>query len=249
MKILFLNSEYGMGFTKSKRQYVTGFWRYLKSGRSSIKKIASLIKLVNPEIVALAEIDSGSVRANFTNQVNFLKQEGGFDTGIFQCKYKNRSLKKLPISRNQGNAILAKRGLAVSHKFHNLSCGVKCLVIEAKFKSGFRLFLVHLALGQASRAKQIKQLASFLKDSREPIIFAGDFNLLKGFKEIGNLIKEGKLQSANKNHQPTFPSWKPKKELDFFLVSREIKIKSFKVLPDIVSDHLSVLLEFEIDKD
>lgn len=246
MKILFLNAGYGMGFTKSKRQYVTNLWRYFKPGISSLKKIALLIKRVNPEIIALAEIDSGSARSNFTNQVNFLKREGNFATSIFQCKYKSKPLKKMLISKNQGNAVLAKRGLFISHEFHYLSYGVKRLLIEAKFKPGFKLLLVHLSLGRRSRGKQIKQLARLLKNSREPVIVVGDFNLLKGFKEIDSLVKEGKLHSANENHQPTFPSWGPRKELDFFLVSPPIKIKNFKVLPDIVSDHLPILLECEI---
>ena len=243
-----MNAGYGMGFTKSKRQYITSLWRYLKPGSSSLKKIALLIKRVNPEIIALAEIDSGSARANFINQVDFLKREGNFAASIFQCKYKSKPLRKLPVSKNQGNALLAKRGLAVSHKFHYLSYGVKRLMIEAEFKPNFRLFLVHLALGHRSRQRQIKQLLRYVKDLEQPVIVAGDFNLLKGTRELDSFLKEGKFCSANKNHQPTFPSWKPKKELDFFLVSPRIKIKSFKVLPDIVSDHLPILLEFEVDK-
>ncbi|MDD5294823.1 MAG: endonuclease/exonuclease/phosphatase family protein, partial [Patescibacteria group bacterium] len=230
MKILFLKSGYVMGFTKSKRQYVTGFWRYLKPGSSPFKKISLLVKRERPEIVALAEIDSGSARTNFTSQVDLLKREGGFADGIFQCKYKSKPLRKLPISKNQGNAVLAKKGLSASHWFHYLDYGIKRLVIEVKFGSSFNLFLVHLALSRRSRQKQIKQLLSYVKGSEQPVIVAGDFNLFKGSGEIDDLIKEGGLKSANKNHQPTFPSWKPKKELDFFLVSPSIKIKSFKVL-------------------
>jgi len=87
-----------------------------------------------------------------------------------------------------------------------------------------------------------------IENHKKPFIVAGDFNLLWGKEEIELFLKAGKLQNVNNRREPTFPSWAPKKELDFILCSENIKIKDYKVLRNTLSDHLPILLDFEIRK-
>ena len=69
-----------------------------------------------------------------------------------------------------------------------------------------------------------------------------------GKRRNRTVLKAGKLQNVNNRREPTFPSWAPKKELDFILCSEDIKIKDYKVLRNTLSDHLPILLDFEIKK-
>lgn len=98
------------------------------------------------------------------------------------------------------------------------------------------------------RLIQSRKAVKFIKTLSVPYILCGDFNLLpdteslKIIEDSGlrNLIKEYKITSTRTSFYT-----KPDKFADYALVSGEIKIKDFKVLPDEVSDHRPLYLEFE----
>lgn len=77
-------------------------------------------------------------------------------------------------------------------------------------------------------------------------ILAGDFNLKPDTeslaileKDMRNLIKEYNITSTRSIFYQ-----KPLRFADYILVSREVEVRDFKVLPDEVSDHLPLFLEF-----
>jgi exonuclease III len=85
-----------------------------------------------------------------------------------------------------------------------------------------------------------------------PKILCGDFNLfpetesIKILEGLGkNLIKEFKIQSTRNE-----VSWKIHNNVqhfaDYAFVSSEVKVKSFEVPYNEVSDHLPMILEFEV---
>lgn len=98
------------------------------------------------------------------------------------------------------------------------------------------------------RLIQSDRVIQFLKTLSNPLVFCGDFNLLpntqslKKLEEFGlrNLIREKGVTSTRSNLYT-----KPEKFADYALVSDEIKVNDFKVLPDEVSDHLAMYLDFE----
>ncbi len=99
----------------------------------------------------------------------------------------------------------------------------------------------------AERLLQSDNIANFLKTLSHPYVLCGDFNLLpeteslKKLENLGlrNLIKEFAITSTRSSHYQ-----KPLKFADYTLVTSEITVKDFKVLPDEVSDHLAMYLEF-----
>ena len=151
---------------------------------------------------------------------------------------------KFPMVRKQGNALLSNKEI-VNHKFHYLDNGMKKLIIEIE-TNGVVIFLVHLALGGKTRMKQFVQLFSLIEKCEKPMIVAGDFNTLWGTEDIELFMKAGNLKSANLDRKPTFPSWSPKKELDFVLHSENIKINDVKIIKTMLSDHLPILIDFDI---
>lgn len=98
------------------------------------------------------------------------------------------------------------------------------------------------------RLMQSGNIVKFLKDISNPYIFCGDFNLLpetkslKMLEDLGirNLIKEFNVTSTRSSHYK-----KPVRFADYTLVSKDIKVNEFKILPDEVSDHLAMYLDFE----
>ena len=151
---------------------------------------------------------------------------------------------KFPMVRKQGNALLSKKPV-LREEFHYLDIGMKKLIIEVETED-IVVFLVHLALGGKTRQKQIVQLYNFVKNCKKPVIVAGDFNVFWGEEEIEMFLQASNLRNINIRKDPTFPSWNPKQELDFILCSKEIKVKSYEVIQTQLSDHLPILVDFEI---
>jgi endonuclease/exonuclease/phosphatase family metal-dependent hydrolase len=242
MKILFLNAGYCMGFDGRKRNYLLKIWKNIYSGTKNLNKLELLAAQVKPDVLAMAEADAGSLRGNFTNQIETLERKLGFSSVFYKLKYSDkRLLKKLPTFRKQCNAILTQKEGIEFNTFY-FKRGVKKLLIQAKLPHEIDFFLVHLPLGKRGRAKQLQELERVIRNSKK-VIIAGDFNTFYGSDELEELMQKCNLKSANIENIPTFPSGKPAIELDFFLVSQEIKIKKFKVLASDVSDHLPILLE------
>ena len=242
MRFILYNIRYGTGkYLHQPLKHVRG---YLGKSVEQTDKIGDFLKEYKPDVVGLVEVDLGSYRTRRKNQATFLgKQLGHY--GIYEHKYsQNSSLMKVPVLRRQGNAFLS--GLQVEgQKFHYFNNGMKKLVIELETKD-FSIFLIHLALGAKTRLKQIVELYEVIDSCTKPFIIAGDFNLFWGEEEIELFLRALNLKNANIKNVPTYPSWRPKKVLDFIIYSEGIKINDFKVLTDVkLSDHLPLYVDFE----
>jgi len=87
----------------------------------------------------------------------------------------------------------------------------------------------------------------FLAGYQGKKLIAGDFNMVPDGKAMSmleegmvNLIKKYDIASTRSSHYP-----KDEKFADYVLVSKDIMINDFKVLPDEISDHLAVQVDFE----
>jgi endonuclease/exonuclease/phosphatase family metal-dependent hydrolase len=111
---------------------------------------------------------------------------------------------------------------------------------------GIRFFLLHLALHRETRRLQLDYIKKIAAINPEPMIIAGDFNTFAGDQELDTFIRDLDLYDPNKKGLPTFPSQAPKKKLDFILCSRSVKALSFEVPQVRFSDHLPLILDFEL---
>jgi endonuclease/exonuclease/phosphatase family metal-dependent hydrolase len=209
-----------------------------------IAKIANFIANENPDIVGLIEVDIGSSRTKYVNQAEEIATKLK-SHHISAVKYKSRGIAtSIPILRRQANALLTRDKIPSSY-FHFLPCGVKQLVIEAEI-AGINLFLVHLSIRKDVRRRQLLYLAKIAKN-RKPLIIAGDFNTFSGLFEIEEFQARLGLYNPNLNSMPTFPSHRPRHELDFVLCSKEIKALGFSVPSVGFSDHLPVIFDFDLN--
>ncbi|MEX2514613.1 MAG: endonuclease/exonuclease/phosphatase family protein [Candidatus Paceibacterota bacterium] len=99
------------------------------------------------------------------------------------------------------------------------------------------------------RIQQAKNIANHLKDQKLPQIIAGDFNSrpdtqsMKIIEEAGlrNLVKEYGVTDTRTGFYE-----KEERFADYILVSDGVQVNDFKVLPDEVSDHAPLYLDFAI---
>ena len=217
---------------------------YLIGNQSVLPEIASFIKSIDPDVIGLIEVDTGSIRSRNVNQAERLADELGMNTS-YETKYGSKSLNQLlPIVRMQGNAFMAAPRVH-GEKFHYFDTGIKRLIIELEMDD-YAIFLVHLSLKYRHRHLQLRHLYDIIQATEKPVLVAGDFNTFWGENEIYLFMKAAGLRSANVDSRPTYPSRAPRKELDFVLYQDGIQVTAFDI-PDVkLSDHLPLVCDFEL---
>jgi len=209
-----------------------------------MKKILDFIGSVNPDVIGLIEVDGGSFRSKKNNQAEAIAWELQHDH-VYRSKYPTASVaQKLPLLKKQGNAILTNQKI-VSQKFHYFREGVKRLVIELEL-TDFSVLLVHLSIKFRHRQYQLQDLHNMVKAVKKPVIVAGDFNVLRGNRELQLFLAATGLKSANSNGQPSHPSRAPRRQLDYIFHSSQINITDFEIPQVKFSDHTPLVCEFDI---
>jgi endonuclease/exonuclease/phosphatase family metal-dependent hydrolase len=239
MRFMLYNIRYGAGG----RGLVPGIG-YLCRTSANLGRIAEFLAPYDPDILGLVEVDAGSYRSHRHNQAETLAQAlGHYHT--YKSKYADASLASvLPLMNKQGNAFLTRDSIR-SADFHYFTKGMKRLVIELELEN-LTIFLVHLALNFRTRHHQLSDLYDLVNGTCKPHIVAGDFNAFWGDREINLFLAATKLTNANTASTPTFPSWSPRRQLDYVLYSEGICPRQLDVVPVTLSDHLPVVFDFDV---
>jgi len=217
---------------------------YVLGNQTVLPDITSFIRSVDPDIVGLVEVDTGSIRSRMVNQAETIGEELGLNTSYEINKYGESSLNQLiPIIRKQGNAFLSAQRVH-GETFHYFDTGIKRLIIELEMQH-FAVFLVHLSLKYRHRHLQLRKLFDLVEATEKPVIVMGDFNTFWGEDEIYLFMRAAGLTSANTERLPSYPSRAPRKELDFILYQDGITVSKFEIPNVRFSDHLPLVCDFE----
>ncbi len=243
VRLLVYNIRYATGTGPAFHFPVPGAG-YLRSSRHVLSGITNFIKVRDPDVVGLIEVDTGSIRSGMVNQADFIARSiGHYST--YECKYGIASVNQMvPIVRKQSNAFLAAPRVH-GERFHYFDTGIKRLIIELELDD-VAIFLVHLSLKFRHRQYQLRYLYDLIRKCPKPVIVAGDFNTYWGDHEIYLFMQAAGLRNANLRGLPSYPSRGPRKELDFILHSDRIEIQTFEI-PDVrFSDHLPLICDFTV---
>ncbi|MEE4253897.1 MAG: endonuclease/exonuclease/phosphatase family protein [Desulfuromusa sp.] len=216
----------------------------MRSSTRNLARISAFLRELEPDLVGLIEVDHGSYRTGGKNQSELLADALGHYHS-HSIKYAEKSFwRHVPVLRKQGNAFLT-RGRIRNETFHFFEHGMKRLVIELELEH-LVVYLVHLALGSRVRHRQLGELYNLVKTTQKPCLVAGDFNALWGEHEINLFLAATGLKNANSGRLPTYPSNDPRRHLDFILHSKEIEVRDFQVPPVQLSDHLPLVVDFDV---
>ena len=219
-------------------------------GKLDVPRIAQVILSVDPDLVALQEVDKNTIRTGKVNQdielSRLTKMNSVFGSNItFQGgQYGNAILSKFPIIKNK-NFLLPnvdsgeQRGLLQSQ-------------IQISNKENVLFFSTHLDHRRSdterlASAKAINQIISL--DNKSPAILAGDFNDVPDsptLKELGKVWLR-----SNKKILRTIPASKPSRQIDYIFVQpkERWKIIESQILDeDIASDHRAIFSIIELIK-
>lgn len=241
LKILSYNVQVGIPMAGA-HHYVLNSWRHFIPHRGRLRNLQKIAELIQPyDLVGLQEVDGGSFRSSFVNQIDYLGRAGDF------AYWTQQNTRNFGRYAQHSNGLLSRHPI---HKIHHYRLPTlipgRGVVTFCLGRSDNPIFVanVHLSLGKRTRDQQLTYLAGLIRHF-EHVIILGDFNILPEPLQKHSLIKEKRLQIANL-HTRTFPSWRPNRLLDYVLLSPGLKIIEAKVLESAFSDHLPVSVEIEV---
>jgi endonuclease/exonuclease/phosphatase family metal-dependent hydrolase len=215
-------------------------------GRVDLSRIADVIRRLEPDVVALQEVDRATTRAGGVDQA----AELGRLTGLHSVFGKAMDY----AGGGYGQAILSRYPLA-DVQVHALptesDCEPRCVLV-ARIDIGeqreLHLANTHLEHAQAMvRLCQANKLSSLLAPIRGPLILAGDLNDEPG-SAVMNVLRRHWVDTAGDRADPTWPSDQPREKLDYVLLrpADPWRIVETRVIEEpMASDHRPVLVVLE----
>lgn len=240
LRLLSLNVQVGIS-NNSLQHYISSLWQHLLPSRlrmPNLDKVGGLLSAF--DLVALQEVDGGSFRSGFQCQARFLSQHGGLNHWHIQT---NRDM---GFWAQHSNAVLSRRRMesVIEHTLPGLVPGRGAIEVDVVLDNQpVTIVIAHLALGKRTRLKQLHYLADLLHD-RENAVLMGDFNSSTSWLLESSPLTRTRLSSQVTMH--TYPSWRPKKDLDHILVTPSLLVSNYRVLQDRVSDHLPIAMDISI---
>ena len=232
LKLLTYNIQTAISMNK-KSHYILNSWKHFLPHKSKQTTLDYIAQLISPyDIAAFQEVDSGSFRSSFINQVEYLSRKNLI---YWDCQ----------ITRDLGYMAQHAKGIISKHKILNKQQiilpskvpgrGAQIITICIN-DTPIKIVNVHLSL---LRKAQIKQIAYLIRqlDPNNPLIIMGDFNVnLHAIWKSCALHKT--TLSLIKPNCKTFPSWKPTKAIDSILISHHFNVLNAGTIPTHYSDHL-----------
>ena len=232
LRLLSFNIQLGIS-TSRYRQYLTKGWKHLLPHSRQAGNLERIAKVVaGYDLVALQEVDGGSLRSGFVNQVEYLASKAGFPYWYAQL---NRDLGPLA---QHGNGLLARVppwGLE-DHKLPGAIPGRGAIVVRVRCRGQeILVVLLHLSLGGRSRHLQLAYVRELIRGEAHAVVM-GDMNSHLSRLLRRSPLAESPLRPAAPS-QPTWPAWRPALALDHVLVTPGIRVDDYAVLDCRLSDH------------
>ncbi len=224
--------------TSRYRHYLTHSWQHLLPAQQKTANLQRIARFLSDfDIVGLQEVDSGGSRSSFIDQTEYLALHGGFSYWSTQV---NRRFGKLALHSN-GLLSRMKPQSVHDYKLPGLPGRGALLVRFGEDGSAFYLCILHLALGQKARGRQLKFVAELISGLPRVVVM-GDLNCESDSPEFQALLAEGDLTDPVQELK-TFPSWKPRRKLDHLLITKDLKAENIRAVNFPGSDHLPVAMD------
>ncbi len=211
-------------------------------GDFDLDKIADVIKQVDPDLVALQEVDFKTNRAkNYdlatelglrTKMAPLFGKAMDYDGG----GYGEGILSKYPI--------IASRNVPLPHSPGNEPRTALEVTVELESGDTVSFIGTHLEHQQQSsdRLYQVQKINNAFTGNNYPTILAGDLNDTPESKPIA-LLKRYWSSAEDANSEPTYPSENPRKKIDYIFYRPADLWKTLKtrvICDTIASDHCAV---------
>jgi len=237
LRCLSFNMQAGMGMAEP-HHYLTRSWQHLlphPNSREHLLRIGQL--LADYDVVALQEVDGGSLRSAYVNQMEHLAEQAGFGWWHQQL---NRDFGPLG---QFSNGMLSRQAPAVVEDYALPGLrGRGALLIRYALGQGQELAMLnlHLALSRQGRQRQLGFVAELI-EGMPHVVIMGDLNCTMA--ELADSPLGRRDWRWLDDALPTYPSWRPQRQIDHILVSPGLEITEAVALDVRLSDHCPLALE------
>jgi len=216
-------------------------------GRDNLNAFAEIVERVQPDLVAVQEVDRGVERSDRQDFPELLADATGMHYAFSPTieSYQGGEYGLLLLSR-QPFKKLGRHGLP--HR----SGKEKRIIQEAliTLETGMRVLVFHTHLGyapgEAIRLEQIRRLQQrFHGHNYDAIFLVGDLNVGR-FSPEHELLQAEYLDTASEEADATYPAAKPQVQLDHILFQSRLsaEVRRFRVVKEPrISDHLPIWTE------
>lgn len=213
---------------------------------SNLAQLANLIIQLQPEVIALQEVDSMTTRSEQVNGkkiniVEYLSKETGY-RGYF-AKAMNYA------EGGYGEGILVKKGSGYKTQLLPTPAGgepraMAWVKIELKNQDELYFGATHLCHQfPENRIAQLKAITNYADSLNRPVFWAGDLNFAPDSEEYKSIsdkwVDSGLLKGDN---SPTFDSPDGERIDYVWFQSGQFELVDYQVLKDSFSDHYPVLV-------
>ncbi len=238
LKLLSYNIQVGMASTRP-HHYLTQSWKHVLPHAKQFQNLDRISEVISGyDIVALQEVDAGSMRSAFVNQTEYLAHKAKFPYWYHQT---NRRFGKIA---QHSNGLLSQIDPLdiYEHKLPGAMPGRGAMMVRFGEESNPLIVVsLHLALGQRGRLRQLAYVSEIVERYHHVVVM-GDMNCQPDSIEMLSLKRDVGLRAPSEDIK-TFPSWRPTRKLDYILVSSSLAIENFGVLNEAYSDHLPVSMD------
>ncbi len=238
VRLLSYNIQVGIASTRF-RDYLTESWKHVLPHSRLYDNLSRIARAISDfDIVALQEVDAGSLRSGFVNQTEFLAKKAGFP---FWHHHTNRRLGK--IARHSNGLLSRFRAMDITnHKLPGRLPGRGVMVVRYGHRDNpLVLLILHMALGARARQRQFEFIAG-LVNRYQHVVVMGDLNCQPDSNEMRFLLSATDLCEPLHGLK-TYPSWRPMRTLDHILTSPSLKVHDVHVMQHLLSDHLPIATE------
>jgi endonuclease/exonuclease/phosphatase family metal-dependent hydrolase len=241
LRLLSFNIQAGTS-TAHYHHYVTHSWRQILPHSQRTENLDAIAGMVTPyDMVALQEVDSGSLRSGFINQSRYLASQAGMP---FWCHQSNRKVGTVAYA---GNGFLSRFEPDAVEEFRlpGVIPGRGSLVVRfGKGTEALVIAVVHLALGKRARKLQLEFLSRQL-GSYPNLIVMGDLNTPVSSPEVQDFCALLELSTPT-DGLPSYPSWQPQRAIDHILLAQPLATLNTRVVEVAYSDHCPIELEVQL---
>lgn len=220
----------------------------------NLHHISTAVRAIGPDVVALQEADGPSAWSGNFDHVATLADLVELQD-FFRGEHNPLGVGRFNLA--SGTALLSRHPLRdpSSHRFglswrDTKGFVVATIAVPQWSDQEIDVVSVHLDfLAPHVRRAQIRHLAEVLNHRTRPLVVLGDLNCCWSREPYSMELLTRKLglhAFQPDSHSPTYPAFRPRRRLDWILISPELEFHGYGTLPARISDHLLVMADLAL---
>ena len=225
--------------------------------RLDVGRIADVIAALEPDIVALQELDVGRMRTNGVDQAHEIARRLEMAFHFHPAMRVEEELYGDAILTRHPERKIRSAALPGHARVSQLEPrGALWVAVDLNGRE-VQVFNTHLGLVPREQQNQAQALvgSSWLAhpDRQGPTILLGDFNVTSAssvYRTLSGALRPARKHVAKRSPSATFPSVMPVLRIDHLFVSEQVRVLDvfapYDRLTRVASDHLPLVMDFEL---